>query len=290
MADQLLSRLSAKAQLALLYEVSLSPKPGLVDRINNGSHSDMDFYTFMASTASLSPFFTDYLILGSTHNGSLPELFQKVRTCGQLAEYEMLQGTHGVNTHKGANFSFALLLGALGYWSQTGDLEKFSKKNTTEVFSLIKDMTVDLVMNDFKHIKEKKELSYGEKLFLNYGFTGIRGEASSGYPTLENILLPFWRKEKNNYPDLESLFLAGLLLLMGHTEDGNLIHRGGIESFKQVKKEAQEMFNSHFSPEELKEKMAEYDQLLIKRHLSPGGAADLLALGIFIMLLEGEIN
>ena len=37
---------------ALLYEVSVTPKPGLVDRQNSGSHQDMDFYTFLDSAAA----------------------------------------------------------------------------------------------------------------------------------------------------------------------------------------------------------------------------------------------
>ena len=35
------------ATKALLYEVSISPKAGLVSRLSNGSHRDMDFYTFI---------------------------------------------------------------------------------------------------------------------------------------------------------------------------------------------------------------------------------------------------
>ena len=35
------------ATKVLLYEVSISPKAGLVSRLSNGSHKDMeDFYTF----------------------------------------------------------------------------------------------------------------------------------------------------------------------------------------------------------------------------------------------------
>lgn len=37
------------AYKSLIYEVSISPKPGLVTSISNGSHSDMDFNTFVAS-------------------------------------------------------------------------------------------------------------------------------------------------------------------------------------------------------------------------------------------------
>ncbi|HCX03804.1 MAG TPA: triphosphoribosyl-dephospho-CoA synthase, partial [Clostridiales bacterium] len=39
------NKISNAALKALLYEVSVSPKPGLVDRFNNGSHTDMDMFT-----------------------------------------------------------------------------------------------------------------------------------------------------------------------------------------------------------------------------------------------------
>lgn len=41
---------------ALLYEVALSPKPGLVDRYDNGAHTDMDFFLFIKSIQTLAPF------------------------------------------------------------------------------------------------------------------------------------------------------------------------------------------------------------------------------------------
>lgn len=47
------SRLAVKA---LLYELVLSPKPGLVDRYDTGAHDDMDFYTFTDSIVALDPF------------------------------------------------------------------------------------------------------------------------------------------------------------------------------------------------------------------------------------------
>ena len=47
--------LGALAVQSLLYEVSVTPKPGLVDRENSGSHRDMDFFSFLRSSAVLEP-------------------------------------------------------------------------------------------------------------------------------------------------------------------------------------------------------------------------------------------
>ena len=50
-------KLSSLSMQALLYEVSATPKPGLVDRNNTGAHKDMDIFTFEASAVSLNHYF-----------------------------------------------------------------------------------------------------------------------------------------------------------------------------------------------------------------------------------------
>lgn len=56
MTKAVLTSISQLALKALLYEVSLSPKPGLVDRFDNGAHDDMSFMTFIDSMIALSFF------------------------------------------------------------------------------------------------------------------------------------------------------------------------------------------------------------------------------------------
>lgn len=68
----------------LLYEVSTTPKPGLVDRNNSGSHKDMDFFTFLDSSASLIPWFREFFCLGWDHSSeSDRQLFERLRYAGQ---------------------------------------------------------------------------------------------------------------------------------------------------------------------------------------------------------------
>ena len=72
---------------ALLYEAAVTPKPGLVDRANNGSHRDMDFFTFQASAAALWPYFARCVRIGSDTRALPPEeTFARLRTAGKLAE------------------------------------------------------------------------------------------------------------------------------------------------------------------------------------------------------------
>ena len=47
----------ALAAEALWQELALTPKPGLVDRLNNGSHRDMDHALFVRSIMAITPWF-----------------------------------------------------------------------------------------------------------------------------------------------------------------------------------------------------------------------------------------
>ena len=49
---------------ALLTEVRLTPKPGLVDIRNAGAHHDMDLASFEASTAVVAPWMEKFFIMG----------------------------------------------------------------------------------------------------------------------------------------------------------------------------------------------------------------------------------
>ena len=95
--------LAAQGARALLYEVCTTPKPGLVDRHNNGSHKDMDVFTFLDSTAALLPYLEQAVAIGQETARRMPEeTFEWLREAGLGAERTMLRATGGVNTHKGA--------------------------------------------------------------------------------------------------------------------------------------------------------------------------------------------
>lgn len=88
--------IASNAEKALLVEVMLTPKPGLVDCINSGAHSDMNYFTFVESTKALTPFFQQYVQLGMEHQGNLQQLFMNARQMGVKAEQAMLKATKGL--------------------------------------------------------------------------------------------------------------------------------------------------------------------------------------------------
>ncbi|VDC42667.1 2-(5''-triphosphoribosyl)-3'-dephosphocoenzyme-A synthase [Streptococcus canis] len=291
MTKATLTTISQLALKALLYEVSLSPKPGLVDRLDNGAHTDMTFMTFVDSATALSPFLLAYLEAGFDYAEEEPLLlFNRLRHLGKKAELAMFEATHGINTHKGLNFSLALLLGATGsYLAQNPqlreDLNRFNQEDSLAICHLVKPMTRHLIQADLGHLNTKKELTYGEKLFLTYGIKGPRGEASEGFPTLTNHALPYFRQTISQ-TDPETSQLRLLVYLMSIVEDGNLIHRGGIEAWKEVKGDMQALLQQELSAGKLRLALSDYNQHLVSKHLSPGGSADLLALTFYFTFLE----
>lgn len=114
------------ATKALLYEVSISPKAGLVSRLSNGSHKDMDFYTFIDSVLSLSYYFSECYTYGQENNFYSPNFFKNLRDLGKKAEKEMYQATNGVNTHKGTIFSMGILISVLA--SHLKEVDKIDLK------------------------------------------------------------------------------------------------------------------------------------------------------------------
>lgn len=262
--------LAQAAMDALLQEVNLAPKPGLVDPISTGAHKDMTKDTFYKSIEALRPYLLAYAEAGSHHDGTPLDLFNELRALGKQAEDAMMAATNHINTHKGANFSFALILGATAH----------TKGNIPEALHYCHLMTRHLIEVDFANLDQKEHLSYGEKLYIEHGITGIRGEAATGYPSLAKAL--------DYYQSIEHLSkrhrdLLLLLYLMSFVEDGNIIHRGDIEAYKKVQQEAKLLFDEAqtLSEEELVSKLEDYDNVLIKRNLSPGGSADLLSLTFF---------
>lgn len=275
---------------SLLYEVLISPKPGLVDRFNNGSHHDMDMFTFIDAISALTPYFKKYLEVGVSHDGSPKELFQKSREVGYDAEMAMMEATNYINTHKGANFTFALVLCATGYLLKENKVAiPFREEDTICLFDYVSLMSKGLVSHDFSSLDKKEKLSYGEKLYLQYGISGIRGVAEEGYPVITQYVMPYLRNNLvSNHIHFEKIFLHALSLIMSEVEDTNLIHRGGMASYNEIKNRAKEIYLSN-TPQTITESFHTLDKELIDKHLSPGGAADLLSLSIFIANLEGLI-
>ena len=238
--------LGEMAENALLAEVHFTPKPGLVDEANNGAHRDMDVPLFERSAHALRPCFEEFVRLGL--QGASPAALQQA---GIRAEQAMFAATGGVNTHKGAIYSGALLLHAAGRLlsgEEEGDLCELAAQTAAAI--------------------PAPTGTHGAAVRAQCG--GIRTEAVSGYPTAQAVL----RQLRQSGP------LDALLLSMSRLDDSTLWHRGGAEGAQLVRSRAADILAAPASEREARTRRL--DAELIERNLSPGGSADLLAMAFFL--------
>ncbi|MDO5545099.1 MAG: triphosphoribosyl-dephospho-CoA synthase CitG [Eubacteriales bacterium] len=267
------------ATQALLYEVATTPKPGLVDRENSGSHRDMDFFTFQASAAALYPYFSQCVKVGRETEDPR-ETFRRLRLPGKLAEGEMLRATNGVNTHKGAIFSMGILCGALGR------LEREQWSDPNAVLSECAAMTKGLVSEDYVNLTSETAKTAGQKLYLQYGITGVRGQAEGGFPAVLNVGLPKLEAALASGKSINEAGCAALLAMLADTVDTNMIHRGGYELAKETSEKLKALLEKEPFPSQ--SSLEALDAEFIEQNLSPGGTADLLALTYLLHFLKEE--
>ncbi|WP_392559201.1 triphosphoribosyl-dephospho-CoA synthase CitG [Orbus mooreae] len=263
------------AQMALLKEVCLSPKPGLVDINNCGSHRDMDLNTFMRSISAISPWLDQFYLYGKSITVA-GKFLPNLRPLGIQCEQSMFKATNNVNTHKGGVFAFGLLLAAIG---------KLDNDQIALSYQAICDEVAKACQGLVQQELETRNsaTTVGEKLFKQHRLTGARGEAESGYLTVRNISLPIFKEMMITGHDEETSLLQAMLYLLAYNDDTNLVSRGGMAGLQYVQDAAKSIIAiGGMIQQGGKQKLLELDQQLIKRNLSPGGTADLIAITWFL--------
>ncbi len=275
-------RVAARAARALLHEVSVTPKPGLVDRSNNGSHADMDMFTFIDGSAALTPFFRD-MVLAGMEGGAAPErLLPRLRCSGQWAEDAMFAATGGVNTHKGLIFSLGILCAAIGVAGAGG--VGFSAQALLDLCGRI---AVGVEGELSRAGGTSSSATHGERAFAAFGMTGVRGEAARGFPAVRDI----------GYPTLAKLLAAGvhvndagvvaLLRLLACVDDTSIVARSDHATLCAVRERvAAALEQCGDDIERLLSFSRSLDAEFIAANLSAGGCADLLALSFMLVFME----
>ncbi len=278
-----ISKLAIKS---MLFEVSATPKPGLVDRTNSGAHRDMDFFSFMSSSAALGNTFYLCTLEGvNFESNDYTKLLKGIRPLGIQGEKNMYKATNDINTHKGLIFSLGIICSA------AGSIFREKKDNlikSEEICNRVKEMTKGISNKELKKSNDNTKLTYGEELFRKHGLKGIRGEAESGFQTVRSISLPLLKKlVKEKEYNINDILVQVLIYLMSNTEDSNILGRHDIDTLSYVRKKASEAisFGGIFSKEG-REYIENMDRDFMERNISPGGSADLLAVTLMIYMLE----
>ena len=313
------------ATQALQAELDTTPKPGLVDKDNNGAHRDMDYALMQLSINTLHPYFVRLALLGFAD--TLPS-HTSIRDAGIEAEKAMLAATNGVNTHKGALFSMGLAVVAAAYEEKKAAANKeergkegrkeergkerekeeredslVSIENLTPIESIASPLSsLQLTIKALAASFPDTSGTHGSKAkLLSNGTTTIKGaldNAREGYEKLFAEWLPFYNERRKSH-DAHALHKT-LLRIMCDLDDTNVIYRTNVATAEEVKQEARALlasFEEAYAAEDkekcasaIEEKCASAELLALKdmdrryiaRNISPGGAADMLSLTVFI--------
>lgn len=268
----IIKKLSSLAQQALLYEISLTPKPGLVDKYSNGSHADMNYQTFIDSTSAISPWFGELIREGLVFTDSdLKNALPLVRNIGLRMESAMYEATQNINTQKGIIFLLGLSLFACGKLFSQSD-----QFNIDQFRDIVRAICKDIIETELAHSPGSVK-SHGEEIFLKYGYSGARGEAESGLGMVFGFGLP----QLTGVTELnDEAIIRSFLSIASNNNDTNILYRRGPEVlivFQNLCKSALEDLND--------KNYLEVINFCKKENISPGGSADLLAVSIFVWSL-----
>ena len=239
--------LAVLAERALRRELDLPGKPGLVCPESNGAHADMNYGTMLRGIAAIRPFFPKMAMAASA---------DELRQLGIEAEKAMMAATGGVNTHRGAIFCLGLALNA---WTQCAYSEELMPSAMGKIAEGI-------------YAKSQSDKNLPPR--------GAMAMALSGYKQLFEDWLPYYEKEGE---------LKTLLRIMSTLDDTCVVKRVGYDRAQQVKQEAKEIAGQAGNDVSVMSSSSVMPDLighLCERYaaegISPGGAADMLALTIFI--------
>lgn len=242
------------AERALRLELDTTPKPGLVDRQDNGAHKDMDYALMSKSISALRPYLTRLAVESAKDIDPA-----KIKEIGIEAEKAMLKATGGVNTHKGALFCIGLSVAAASNLaSATGSVEAYSFK--------------ELVSRAASEIPSARG-THGAEVKRSFKAVGALENARAAYPELFADWLPYYRSLEGDPFRCHKT----LLHIMTTLDDTNILHRRGAEGLAHAEAEAARLLED-FSESGL----SSLNKDFIRENISPGGSADMLSLTIFI--------
>lgn len=261
------SKICDCVEQALISEASAHPKPGLVTKLCNGSHNDMNFSTFLESVKAISTVFRKELsaVLDLVLLDRDDLAIEALRGVGRKAEFAMYRSTNGVNTHKGAIFLMLTLIYGIFRGAQSYD----------EAVNNAKKYCYTLTRVD------GSEKTTGARAYAQ-GLRGIRGVVQDGFPSIIQFQ-PRLITERKTLGE-EFAIINNLLCHMSVTEDTTLLNRHFDPAvITYVQNKAQAVINAGGISSMLgSDLISSLNDILVDKSISPGGSADLTAVSLFL--------
>jgi triphosphoribosyl-dephospho-CoA synthase len=238
-----------------LRELELTPKPGLVDAHDSGSHPDLSFAAMRTSAGLLPLFYADLLACAAEE-----QLDPFVRA-GIEAERRMTQAIRS-NAHKGYIFLSGLaLMAACRCDGQVPALRREFAAGARAFFA-----------------RFDPGPSHGAELRARLGLGGIQAEASLGLPAVFEHGWPHYREALAAGWDPRHAGCYLMAVLMQQVEDTTAVRRCGLEGLARLKRDGaalQRLLEQGREPEPW---LAALNEDYRRIRLTMGGVADCMAL------------
>jgi triphosphoribosyl-dephospho-CoA synthase len=249
-------RLAQALHQGALAELDLTPKPGLVDRHDSGSHADLTHAAMLQSANLLPRYYADLL---RCCEQARP--WADCNRAGQDAEQRMVALIQS-NGHKGYIFLSGLVL--MAAWRSRGRADRLRS-------------AVTQLAGEFFGAYPVRD-SHGERLRARLGLGGIRREALAGLPAVFEHGWPRYREALAAGWEPERAGYYLMAVLMGQVEDSTAVQRAGLDGLVRLRTDgarlAQLLEQGRSARAFLEELNADYRRL----NLTMGGVADCMAL------------
>lgn len=262
-------RLAQMAVEALVDEAMLTPKPGLVDMRGSGAHTDLSWLLMCRSAHALQPAFRAMAEAGTSID-DMERLRRRIGAIGREAESEMMAATGGVNTHRGAIWALGLLVtaaAACGDGAHAGIIA-----SSAGALASIDDPDAPAQTGH-----------KGERACREHGVGGARGQARAGFPSVLEAALPMLQLSRARGDTEGVARVNALLAVMAGLDDTCLLARGGRKALEATQLGARRVLAvGGIGTPNGRRALAVLEARMRALHVSPGGAADLLAAALLL--------
>ncbi len=281
------SQVARCAQLAMLLEVSATPKPGNIDRDHN--YIDTRFEHFLASAVGVYPVL-EKAAGSSSGAGSL------IRE----AVSESSRWQAGGNTHFGAFILLIPLVMAAGKCENNrclkAEVQKIVRRTTVEdaielyaAFSRAKVRVKpvgDLDLCDTSSIERIKEhgLTLYDLMEIAHSYDIIANEWTDNFgKTFECASLI---RDKIQAGNINDAVVLTFMELLSHNRDTFIQTKFDSRKAEEVSIRAMEILNKG-RLDDIRGEIKVFDEDLLREGINPGSTADIIIAGLFVSLFEG---
>lgn len=269
------TKLAKLVEGSLIDEVTLSPKPGLVDVRGSGAHHDLSWVLMVQSAQVLRPTFEAMAKAGVLIDDPM-RLREQIGRLGRLGEAAMLSATGGVNTHRGAIWALGLLITAAAQAPSSLGASAVARRAA-------------LIARQPDRFAPCSTGHKGELACLEYGTGGARGQAWAGFPHVTKVALPALLRARAAGMREDFARVDALLAVMESLDDTCVLARGGPEALRAVQAgAATARAQGGLATAAGRRSFRKLEADMLARNVSPGGAADMLAAALFLDRLPAK--